>query len=116
MKYNLTALPSNKPAMALRHRLFFREEEESVCYSILGHIMYMKENSLPVLRLRLAQRETNTACFFCKHFWQVGEKKHCGWWCNGYAPRNGKGGICKHWGHTYEPTREFLLTLQPDEQ
>jgi hypothetical protein len=101
---------------AASSRFFFRKDEES-CYKLDYHIDYMLENGISEINLYLAKRETNAPFFFCKHFGEVGEKSEggCGKLCNGYDPRNGNSGVCKHYGYTYEQTdRCFTLKLSDE--
>jgi hypothetical protein len=46
--------------------------------------------------------------FYCKEFDYVGVKSdgECGKICDGYTPKNGKSGMCRHQAKCYEPTGE----------
>lgn len=96
------------------HKSLFFSNIEDLCFGIASHIDIMKYDGIYELKLCLAERETNSDYFYCRFFGQVGEKSEggCGKMCKGYEPRNGKLGICKHSGYTYDNTgREFLLKL-----
>lgn len=47
--------------------------------------------------------------FYCKWSEEVGKEGYCGRMCEGYDPRNGKSGICKHKGGLYEPGKAVLF-------
>lgn len=121
-KYQLTeklSTEAQKSAFlvgAFSTRFFFREEDSS-CWKLDAHIDYMLFNGIAQMDLFLAERETNASYFFCKHFGECGDKSEggCGKRCEGYKPRNGKSGVCKHYGYTFEQTdRCFTLKLSDD--
>lgn len=118
-KYKLNEKPLNgvlDPVLrvgAVSTRFFFREDDDT-CYTLQSQIDYMIENGITEMDLFLAEREINSSYFFCKHFEEVGDKSEClcGKFCDAYQPKNGKSGICKYYGHTYEKTdRRFTLKL-----
>jgi len=51
-----------------------------------------------------AVRVTGEGFFYCKKYNAAGitADSGCGKLCEFYEPRNGKSGICKYWGYTYE--------------
>jgi len=121
-KYQLTEKLSNEaltPVLrvgAVSTRFFFRDYDDT-CYTLQSQIDYMIENGITEMDLYLAERETNSSYFFCKHFGECGDKSDdgCGKLCDGYKPRNGKSGVCQHYGYTYEQTdRCFTLKLSDD--
>ena len=87
----------------LKKRFFFREDDV-LCYRLDSQIDYMLSNGIAEMNLWLAKKENNTPYFFCRHFGEVGEKSEggCGNFCEGYEPKNGKSGVCKNYGNTYE--------------
>ena len=96
------------------HQSFFFGNGADLCYRLSSHIENIIDSGIDELKLNLAERETNSDYFYCRFFGRVGEKSDggCGKMCKGYEPRNGKSGICKHSGYTYDNTgREFLLRL-----
>jgi hypothetical protein len=98
----------------LSNRFFFREDDAS-CFKLEAHIDYMLFNDIREIDLWLAERDVNAPYFFCRHFGEVGENSDgsCGKLCGGYEARNGKSGVCKHYGYTYEQTnRTFKLKLK----
>lgn len=121
-KYQLTEKLSKealKPVLrvgAVSTRFFFRDDDDT-CYTLQSQIDYMIENGITEMDLWLAEREINAPYFFCKNFEECGDKSEggCGKLCDGYKPRNGKSGVCKHYGYTYEQTdRCFTLKLSDD--
>lgn len=101
---------------AVRTRFFFRDDDD-MCYTLQSQIDYMIDNGITEMNLWLAERETNVSYFFCKYFEACGDKSEvgCGKHCEGYKPRNGKSGVCKHYGYTFERTdRCFILKLSDD--
>lgn len=120
--YQLTEkLSTEAPSHLLRvgdvsTRFFFRDDDCD-CYTLQSQIDYMIENSLTEMDLWLAEREVNAPYFYCKHFQECGDKAEgtCGKLCDAYNPRNGKSGVCQHYGYTYEQTdRCFTLKLSDE--
>lgn len=123
-KYQLTEKLSTKAhrpllqvAVAdLSTRFFFRDDDCD-CYTLKSQIDYMIANGLTEMDLWLAERELNAPYFFCKHFQECGDKSegNCGKLCDAYKPRNGKSGVCQHYGYTYEQTDRCFTLKLPDE-
>jgi len=88
-------------------RFFFRGKDYDRS-ALRSQVDYMIEHGLCEMDLWLAKREIKSSYFFCKHFGEVGNKTEgvCGKSCEGYKPRNGKSGVCFHYGYTYEQTNE----------
>ncbi len=86
---------------------------------IVGTVDYwekiMKEDDIEKLTLYPAQIERKSPAFWCKFHDEISEKgqDHCGKECDGYSPRNGKSGICKHYRNPYIPRdgEKIVLTL-----
>ncbi len=121
-KYQLTEKLSNearKPLLrvgAVSTRFFFRKDDDT-CYKLKSQIDYMIEHGLTTMDLYLAERVTDTDYFYCRHFGEVGEKSEggCGKICDAYKSRNGRSGVCRHYGYTYENTdRCFTLKLSDE--
>ena len=121
-KYQLTeklSTEAQSPAFlvgAVSTRFFFRKDDES-CWKLDAHIDYMLFNRITEIDLFLAERETNASYFFFNYFGEVGEKTEggCTKLCKGYESRNGKSGVCKYYGYTYERTdRSFTLKLSDE--
>lgn len=92
-------------------KLYFQKHEES-CYPLQYHIEYMKTYGLKTLEIFKAKRERCTDYFFCKKYDSISEKQNsCGRFCEGYKPRNGKAGICTHYGYVYEQTEKSVTLL-----
>lgn len=97
---------STKPLFGLGgfgKRYFFQKDDVS-CYKIEYHLQYMVENHINEMDVWLAKREIQSDYFFCKHFQECGERGQCGKNCEAYIPLNGKSGVCKNFGYTYEQT------------
>jgi len=92
-------------------KLYFKDDDEN-CYGLQYHIDYMKENEIKEMKVFEAKPEHGTGMFFCKEYSEVGEVNGtCGKQCDLYQPRNGKSGICKHYGFVYEQT-EISKTIK----
>lgn len=92
---------------------YFRKGEDH-CYKIESHLAWMIENGIKEMDVYLAKRETQSDCFYCKHFNEIGEKSEggCGKSCEAYKPKNGKSGACVHLGNMYEQTDKcYTLNL-----
>lgn len=97
------------------HKSFFFENGAELCYRLSSHIENMIDAGIDELKLHLAERETDSGYFYCRFYGSVGEKSdgECGKMCEGYEPRNGKSGACKHSGYTYDNAgRQFLLRIE----
>ena len=101
--------------MANKKMYFCDEIDEERAYSIDYFIEEMKEQQLTELTVYEAVRETKTEYFYCKAVREVCSKppegEPCGKECCDYIPRNGKSGICKHWGFCYTSGTAFTLTI-----
>ena len=71
----------------------------------------MRINSVSEHTVYLAEKSKDRDAFYCTHYGEVGLKSEggCGKICEGYQPRNGKRGMCKHQRPTYEPSDETLI-------
>lgn len=90
----------------MKKKLYFQDNVESeICHPIEWYLEYMKENELTEIKVFEARVERDTGYFYCKGVQEIGESNNaCGKGCEYYQPRNGKNGICRHWGYLYEPT------------
>jgi len=92
-------------------KLYFREDDEEVCYTKKQIIEDMKEDGINELKIIEAKRMTGEPYFWCTFFQKPGEVgQTCGRFCPEYKPRNGKNGRCRYSGHCYEPT-DKVITL-----
>lgn len=92
-------------------KLYFNQVDPDLCYplSYFKDMLASDPDAPEVMTLLEAEREYGTGFFTCQHFGQVGESKEsCGKLCEGYAPRNGKSGICKHHGPVYTASNKIL--------
>jgi hypothetical protein len=100
-----------------KNRLYFRQDDE-MCYTIKAHLQYMIENEIDAMYIFPAKLITGGDYFWCKEFQAIGDKPvagftSCGKLCSKYKPRNGKSGVCTHWGYTYDKT-DKCYTLKID--
>lgn len=98
----------------MKNKYYFADIiDEEFCYQKAFLIEDMKERELQEMEVFEAKRETGTDYFYCKEFQEFGSKDDggCGKICDKYSPRNGKNGICKHWGFTYERGESFILSV-----
>lgn len=87
---------------------YFNDYNEC-CYTLQYHLEYMKENGIKEMKVYEAKAEWSSGMFFCKEVYEVGESVECGRSCKDYKPRNGKSGICKNHGYTYEQTDKVKI-------
>ena len=88
---------------------YFRNIDDEFCYPLQKHLDDAKEEGLETIELYEAIPDDSIkGFFFCNHFVMVCEKEKdtCGRICEGYAPRNGKSGMCKHQKKTMECSDE----------
>ena len=90
------------------------ETDPEMCYPLSYWQNYAKEHETPV-HLVEAVIVTGSDFFFCKAYFEAGLKSEseCGKDCEGYEPRNGRNGRCKHSAHCYEQG-EKRINLTPD--
>jgi hypothetical protein len=115
IEINKKGVPSGK--MSINGMLyFFNEFDEEFCYPLSYHVDFMKFEMLDKMKLTLARRCVNADSFYCKNFNEVCEKDFgtCGKACGAYKAKNGKFGVCKHYGFVYEESdKVFELKLKP---
>ena len=80
-------------------KLYFHTDEPETAYPLA----HFNETLQRPFELAEAVPLQNTDFFFCKSVSEAGEKGNCGKFCSDYEPRNGKSGICRHYGKVYEP-------------
>ncbi len=80
----------------------------------------MKSDGVTTRTMYKAKAIPTHVVAYCKEFDEVIAKDHpfilfdgCGKSCDGYEPRNGKSGRCKHHSHCYEPGEEVVITIAP---
>lgn len=93
--------------------LFFDSKDAECCYPLIHHISHrIIEQGFKEMTLFLAEPVNSADFFFCRNYGMTGEKGSCGRMCEGYQPRNGKSGVCKHFGRMYENTgKEFKVEV-----
>ena len=98
----------------MKTKLFFTDYDDRMfTWDKTQIISTMEMNEDTEIAVFAAMREINSDYFFCNVVCEVGDKSEnsCGRLCVDYLPRNGKSGICKHWGYTYECGDEYILNV-----
>jgi hypothetical protein len=87
-------------------KYYFKPHDDEFCYPLSVIKSEMEEDGIDQMTVTLAQREIDSDCFFCQYHQEalLKEDGTCGRHCEGYQPRNGNSGICRHWGFCYERT------------
>jgi len=99
--------------MGKRRKLYFSEHEDEYCYIIEHHIRESKENGLKEIVLFEAVPRKEDEYFFCEEVEEWYAKGGCGKACIDYSPRNGKGGVCKHWSNvSYERGKKLSYNIE----
>ena len=98
-------------------KYYFQKHDED-CYPLQCHYEYMQENELTEMEVYEAIRDSGTGYFFCKKHLVIGEVgESCSEAnCDFYIPRNGKSGICKHYGFTYSQGKARMLKINQNQQ
>lgn len=97
----------------MKMKMYFQKQGDT-CTTLQNHLLEMAANGEKSRVLIEAKREVGVDTFWCKEYQTGGHRRDgCGKSCESYQPRNGKSGICKHWGFTYEPTKNEVI-LQMD--
>ena len=93
-----------------RNKLYLIEGHET--YHTLDEIIsYMKENDMKEAKVAVGKIERGTEFFFCKAKEEIGLSGCCGKECDSYKPRNGKSGICRHYGYVYKSAKDYVLNV-----
>lgn len=97
-------------------KLYFPDFPPEFCWPLdeIKDAMRFHERDTAVLTE--AKRDVGGATFCCKKHGVCFERNDfiCGSTCKEYSPRNGKSGICKHWGHTFSPTDKTITVKIED--
>lgn len=90
----------------MKTKLYFPDFDPEFCYPLEDIKDAMRFHEREVAVLTEAKRDVGGDHFFCKEHRECWERIRftCGSHCKAYTPRNGRSGICKHWGHTFSPT------------
>lgn len=83
-------------------KFYFTGNDSELCWELKFLLSQAKENGLSEIELIEAIPDKSKDYFFCKWIGDVSESGSCGYKCDGYEPRNGKSGICKHKTFCYE--------------
>ena len=70
----------------------------------------MRDAGIDEIKIERAVKDIGGPGFWCHKYHDIYMRNEgtCGRFCNGYKPRNGISGICKHWGHTFVGTGEMI--------
>jgi hypothetical protein len=92
-------------------KLYFQDQHSEWCMSLKWIKNDMIDDGIAEQTVIVAQKCSDPDPFYCGHYGAVGLKSEggCGRICEGYQPRNGKRGMCKHQRPTYEPSDETLI-------
>jgi hypothetical protein len=77
-------------------KYYFRTPDDDLCYKLSYHLSYAKEEGLKEIELYEAIKEDVPGYFFCRDVDAPAEDGDCGKKCDGYTPKNGKSGMCRH--------------------
>lgn len=93
---------------------YFDNEDEGSCYGLSYFKELLKETGENEMRLWEGVIELGVDHFWCAEYEEAGLKSEseCGSGCEGYSPRNGKNGRCKHSKNCYFPCDEYILKLE----
>jgi hypothetical protein len=89
-------------------QLYFCEEIDDEFAFHLAIKDMARYERLEEITLTKAIPSKSNEYFHCRKYHEVGEKSqsNCGRFCDGYTPKNGKAGMCRHQTKCYEPTGE----------
>mgnify|MGYP000968237924 FL=1 len=90
----------------MKSKLYFLTADAELCYK--GEYL-LEEAGVDELEVYSANPIKDDSLFYCKEFESCGEKGECGKDCEGYEPRNGKSGCCKHLGQLYEHGDKVII-------
>jgi hypothetical protein len=92
---------------------FYFAPDALECFTLDEHRDIMRDDGLTTLTVYRAKPLPTSVAFWCRHHREAGESGDgmCGRHCNGYAPRNGKNGRCKHHTHCHEPDMDKPYTI-----
>ena len=92
-------------------KYYFASKDDEMCYSMNYFKELMEYEGFDEIELIKAKRYYGEDYFWCKEFYTFEERSDndCGKWSDGYAPRNGKSGCCKHYSLIfYEPSDKIF--------
>lgn len=78
-------------------KFYFQSKDSELCYPLEYH---MEKCIGTTIELFEAVPTKFDGMMYCKKFESVGEDGNCGRICDGYEPRNGRSGMCKHRSNT----------------
>jgi len=86
-------------------KLYKSDFNDEIYLPISQILQEMADMDISQTTITLGKRDPDTSYFFCKEFQMVGETNDtCGRTCGKYEPKNGKNGVCRHYGYCYEDT------------
>lgn len=95
----------------MKNKFYFLNQDSENCFSKEYFLNYAKENNLQELTLFEAVKEKVQGFFYCKELESAGEEGSCGKICEGYAPKNGKSGMCKHKTNFHTPGKKIIIKM-----
>jgi len=83
----------------MKKQYYFEDEDAEVCHQLDHWEEHMRTEGLTEIEVMKAVPDKIPGIFWCRHVEFCGEDSSdtCGNQCNGYKPRNGKSGCCKHY-------------------
>ena len=94
-------------------RTYFSEHNVGWSMTKADILEHMREYDIEQIKVIEAIPMTDSDCFLCRAYRELRVKppegEPCGKSYEEYEPRNGKWGICKHYGKTYEEGQAFML-------
>ncbi len=86
--------------------------DDEHCYTKEAILDAMKGTDIKELKVHTAKKDDVPDYFYCRAVQNIAVKGECGNnQCYDYVPRNGKSGICKHYGFFYEPDKELTFKI-----
>lgn len=92
-------------------KMYFKNDDDEFCYPLSYWKQYLIDTNDDKIELYTAKKNEDKDWFYCKFYQEVGVKSEssCGSLCEGYQPRNGVKGCCKHYSPTYESGDKCIL-------
>ena len=94
-------------------KTYFSKYNDEWSKDIEDILKFMHLNDIEELRVWEGIAITDSQCFSCRAYLAIcvkpPEGEPCGRSCEEYEPRNGRWGICKHYGKTYEEGQAYML-------
>ena len=82
-------------------KYYFQTPQSERAYTLAYHIEAARKLGLPEIALYEAIPVEFPGFFWCRHSDQMGEAGVCGADCEGYTPKNGRSGCCRHYSKRF---------------